>query len=207
MAVQSIEGIKVGVFPRGEFAGGFIYGANFTLGGVDGPSRLTLSVVNEGVTAKVIKKYQGLRSGQIHKTGLSVRQGDEYKIEVGSIKLEMHLTGFSEEKTPELHTMNYEFIDTSHILDRVFVGLPNRHQKPWSREGKYLISGLEAMCPNCWTGEVNRKVTANMIALRDAAFSNEARQFGILHGSRNLEYNFQYNPDNAKTVARVRHSL
>ena len=142
MAIQSIESIKVGNFQKGEFAGGFIYGANFSLGGVDGPSTLTLSVVNEGVTSPITPKYQGLRSGQIHKQGLSVRSGDEFQINVGSIELQMHLVGFSEDKSPELHTMTYEFIDTSHILDRIFVGLPNRHQKPQRREGKYFINLL-----------------------------------------------------------------
>lgn len=203
MAIQSIEGIRIKNFPNGQFAGGFIYGANFTLGGVDGPSRLTLSVVNEGVTAEVTRKYQGLRSGQIHKRGLSVKNGDEYTIHVGSIRLEMHLVGFNEEKTPDLHTMNYEFVDTSHILDRIYIGLPNRHQKPESKEGRYLVSNLEAMCPNCWTGEVNRKVSASMIALRDAAYCTEAAFFARNHGDPKMEYNFQYNPKNGKTVAKL----
>lgn len=201
MAIQSIESIKVGNFQRGEFAGGFIYGANFSLGGVDGPSTLTLSVVNEGATSPITPKYQGLRSGQIHKQGLSVRSGDEFQINVGSIELQMHLVGFSEDKSPELHTMTYEFIDTSHILDRIFVGLPNRHQKPQRKEGKYLITNLDAMCPNCMTGVINRKVNTSLIALRDAAFCIDSTNKDKLKPVTNIEYNFQYNPTNAEEIA------
>ena len=48
MAFGKLDSIKVGNFPQGQFAGGFIYGANFTVGGVGGVSKLTLSVVDEG---------------------------------------------------------------------------------------------------------------------------------------------------------------
>ena len=191
MAFQSIESIKVGNFKRGEFAGGFIYSSNFNLGGVESPSTLTLSVVNEGVTSPVTPKYQGLRSGQVHKKGLNIK--DKYEIHIGSLTFVMNLVGFSEEKSPELHTMNYEFIDTSHILDRIFIGLPNRHQKPHSKEGAYLVTNLEAVCPDCVSGVVNRKVSASMVALRDAAFCDEALEFAEDYNSP-LEYNFQYNP-------------
>lgn len=202
MAIQKIEGIRVKNFPKGEFAGGFIYSANFTQGGVSGPSKLTLNVVNEGVTSEIPSRFLGLRGGKIHKEGLGIKDSNKYTINIGSISLEMNLVGFSEEKTPETHLMNYEFIDLSHILDRIFVGLPNRHQKPTAKGAPYGITNLEALCPNCWTGEVNRKVKADMIALRDAAYSTEAQEFARLHGDRNMEYNFQYNPPRKQDILR-----
>ena len=129
---------------------------------------------------------------------MSVRRGDEYKIRIGNIKkpkegmsLEMSLIAYSEEKSPEQHTMTFEFVDTSHILDRVFIGLPNRHQKAHAREAKYYLKDLTALCPNCFTGVADRTVKASMIALRDAAASPASMKHSI---ANQREVNWQTNP-------------
>ena len=213
MAFNEINSIKVGNSPQGQFAGGFIYGANFTMGGVSSPSKLTLSVVDEGPHERKgnAKKYEGLQKTKRDKgilTGkkdaagrdedLSVRRGDEYKIQIGNIKkpkegmsFEMSLIAYSEEKSPEQHTMTFEFVDTSHILDRVFIGLPNRHQKAHAREAKYYLKDLTALCPNCFTGVADRTVKASMIALRDAAASMASMNRSI---ANQREVNWQTNP-------------
>jgi len=219
MAFRKVDTIKIGNLSPGRFAGGYIYGANFSVGGVNKPSTLSLSVIDEGPqkrSGKSTKRYEGLsssrtRSGKgglimnyktkggarLNKWGedLSIRPEDEYEIQIGEeksgITLKMCLISYGEEKTPEQHVMTFEFVDTSHILDRVFIGLPNRHQKAHLREGRYYLRDLEAICPNCWTGVANRKVTASMIALRDAATQTMSKDISIV---KKMEVNWQTNP-------------
>jgi hypothetical protein len=210
MAFKKVDTIKVGNLSPGRFAGGFIYGANFTVGGVSKPSTLSLSVVDEGPQkrsgkdglGRKTKRYDGFYSsrtngGLITAAGedLSIRPEDEYDIQVGEEKsglmLKMCLISYSEQKTQGEHVMTFEFVDTSHILDRVFIGLPNRHQKAHVREGRYYLRDLEAICPNCWTGVANRKVTASMIALRDLAQMTASTNVSI---DKKMEVNWQTNP-------------
>ena len=215
MAFRSISTIKVGNLSPGRFAGGFIYGASYTVGGVSEPSKLSLSVVDEGPQSRKGKDdtiYDGLnknlsrsKGGIVNKKSgeeLSVRKGDEYEVQIGKEKsgivMKMSLVGYTEEKTPEQHTMTFQFVDTSHILDRVFIGLPNRHQKAQAKESQYLLKDIEALCPNCFTGAADRKVKVNgLIAIRDAAMGSLA---GDLSRSKKMEVNWQTNPTDSNDL-------
>ena len=114
MPKKSIEEIRING-SKGQFGGGFIYSANYTQNYSQSPSQLTIEVVNEGFEKGMTIVQPNLNASHL--------------IQFGNFSTRMHLLSSKENVSPGSKTATYTFIDTSIKLDRVFVGLINRHCK------------------------------------------------------------------------------
>ena len=102
----------------GKAYGGFIYSSNVSIGNSSSPTTMTINVVHEkGVTEEIktaIKK-------DIDELNLK-------KITIGDLDpIFMHLIKYEVRKNSGSSVLTLEYTDGSIILDKIFVGLVNRH--------------------------------------------------------------------------------
>lgn len=150
MAIQKIDEIYInGV--KGMFAGGYIYSMKMDRGYSESPSKVTISIVLDSSTTK---------SFSIPSTSI----GTSYSIKVGSITLpRMYFISYSTSISVGQKTLNCDFIDESFQLDRVFVGLTNRH---YPAQGSEQVSwAVQANCLSCASADLV-SVPASVIQTR-----------------------------------------
>jgi len=123
MSVQSIPSILVNGQP-GQFAGGFIYNFNLTIGFNEGPNKLQLSMVLDNNRSNFSIPRLDLRRA--------------YSISIGSFNFNGYLYTASEEYSPTEKLLHCTFVDKSILLDQVFVGLNERHKKIDRKSGASL---------------------------------------------------------------------
>jgi hypothetical protein len=114
MPKRSIEEISVNG-AKGRFGEGFIYSANYTQNYSQSPSQLTLEVVNESFEKELKIIDPNLQA--------------PYSISFGNFSTSMYLLSSKKNVSPGNKTATYTFVDASIKLDRIFVGLINRHCK------------------------------------------------------------------------------
>ena len=153
MSFRTIEGIKIGAAAGvssssaidGEAFGGKVYGFNMQVGFTEQPTKLSLNIVNE------TGEYPDLTDKL---TFLS-----PYRIELGGITFFMYLISYNKSSSPESKTLQCNFIDGSHLLDRVFVGLINRHSSDSDKISQKTVKfELPFNCPPCGLAEDDARI-------------------------------------------------
>lgn len=131
MAYRKIEEIVVnGV--SGEIFGAYIYGSNLELGFSESPTKLTLNIVKE----------EG-DFDSFPNTLLS-----SYQINIGSLILsKMFLYSYEINRSVGQKVATLNFVDGSFILDKIFVGLVNRHGE--TGDGPPVPFSVPAICLSC----------------------------------------------------------
>lgn len=119
---------------RNEFANGYIYGCNFQMGYSENPTKVTFNLVpKDGATSFSLP---------------NVNLTSEYSLNIGGIIFNKAvLIEVGEATSVGQKILNLTFMDGSYILDKIYVGLVNRHRRVGEGE-KYDIS-VPAFCANC----------------------------------------------------------
>jgi hypothetical protein len=143
-----------------SFANGYIYGCNFQMGYSENPTKVTFNLVpKDGATSFSLP---------------SVNLTSEYTLNIGGIIFNKAvLIEVAEATSVGQKILNLTFMDGSYILDKVYVGLVNRHRRIGGGK-KYDIT-VPAFCANCQGNtqkiDVNIKReldgTANGVAYHD----------------------------------------
>ena len=136
MAFKTIETVKVnGVV--GKAFNGYIYACNVSIGFSESPTKVTLNIVSEDFLDDFSNIYD-------FNLGTSL-----YNIEIGSLKFdEMSLISAEETYDVAKHFATLIFVDKSYILDKIFIGLINRHGREKVEKKDYSID-LKLMCEDC----------------------------------------------------------
>lgn len=116
MAINSISEILINNSP--QIFGGYIYSCQFSVAMGDGQSTMTIDVVSEN------GEYL------VSPSTIAKPYCNPYKIQVGSsIEFSCYLEGYVIRRSPSGNTLSIKFIDTSIILDKIYVGLYKKHGK------------------------------------------------------------------------------
>lgn len=150
MPIRSISAIKVGNYPAGQFAGGYIYSLQFAQGYAESVNELTIDIVYDKDTNISLP---------------SKNLTNPYRIQIGDLIIpSMFFIEHSKDVTPSENILRCKFVDSSFILDKYYVGLTNRHYK--IREGA-ADYGLTIFCTDCeqnlvpTQGTVRRYIVTN----------------------------------------------
>lgn len=132
---QAISSINIGQGPGSAFGGG-IYAASCQIGFSNGPTKIVLNVASE--------------NGQYQSVQPSVTT--PYNIDLnGKIFSGMYLVSYQKDKSAGSSLMSLNFVDSSLVLDKIFVGLFHRHGNQYKRTS--LVSGqFTVRCPTCTDG-------------------------------------------------------
>jgi len=151
MAYRKIEEIIVNGI-AGQIFGAYIYGSNLELGFSESPTKLTLNIVKE--------------SGDFDSFPNSLLSS--YQIKIGSLTLsKMYLYSYEISRSVGQKVATLNFLDGSFILDKIFVGLVNRHGA--TGDGPPTLFDVPALCLTCdgsqllpKTGAVSRKIFSGL---------------------------------------------
>jgi hypothetical protein len=151
MAYRKIEEIIVNGI-SGEIFGAYIYGSNLELGFSESPTKLTLNIVKE--------------NGDFDSFPTSLLTS--YNVKIGSLNLsKMYLYSYEISRSVGQKVATLNFLDGSFILDKIFVGLINRHGA--TGYGPEVGFELPALCVSCdgltqtqKTGTVKRKIFSGL---------------------------------------------
>ena len=141
MAIRSVSNIRIsGKGTSGEAGkafGGFITNFNFDLGYSESPSSMSVTI-------------DTLDSDYIDMANL-ISYIDSYDVTIGnSIKFKMYLVEYEEVKGPEKSSLNLSFVDGSHILDRIYIGLLGEHDySDNSRTTTEIQASIPVVCKPC----------------------------------------------------------
>jgi len=155
MPVKSINKIKIGNYPQGQFAGGYIYSFQISQGFAENINEIKIDIVyDKNFVIKLPTK--SLTSS--------------YRIEIGDIVIPYaYLIKHSKNISATENIISCTFIDNSFILDRYYIGLTNRHGAV-EREKKAFKVNI--YCQNTATnGNINIIETSAQVT-RDAASSS-----------------------------------
>jgi hypothetical protein len=171
MAIKSIEKIKIGNYPYGKFADGYIYSAEINQGYAENSNNLTIDLIREP-NKTIILPEKNLTTS--------------YRIQFGDLIFPVNYfikhtknIGVNEE------VITCTFVDNSIILDKYFVGLSNRHYRVNESNQNFNIAVTCANCDNSISvqnGVVNRSVVAvspnlvvnNLIVVGEEEFIDQA---------------------------------
>ena len=123
MAIEAIEAIKVNGGPRGEAFGCKIFQMSCEVGYDKEPSSITLNIVNESGIYPDFGDHLSYLSYHV----IELEQPSQVGSDEVLLKFYMYLVKASSRTSPEAKTYTLEFVDGSHILDRIFVGTINKH--------------------------------------------------------------------------------
>jgi len=119
---------------KGEILNHYIYGSNLELGFSESPTKLTLNIVPKTSTAVA--------------SVFPINLTSPYRITIGSLILsKMYLYSYETSYTVGQQVATLNFIDGSFILDKIFVGLINRHLGVG--EGNNVDFKIDAFCLDC----------------------------------------------------------
>lgn len=132
MPIRSIEKVKVGNYPDGKFAGGYIYSIKASQGYAENANSLNIDIVyDKGTTINLPTK----------------NLTTSYRIQIGDLVFPSnYFIKHSKSVAVNEEVINCTFIDNSIILDRYFVGLTNRHYKVNEINQSYNLS---IYCADC----------------------------------------------------------
>ena len=146
----------------GKAYGGHIYSCSISIGNSSSPTTLTLNVVSE----------KGFKREQIDLIKKDIDLLPVRKIKIGDLdEINMYLIKYEIRKNVGSNILTLEYRDGSILLDKVFVGLINRHASKSSGEGQVkritelsdgiqsgkAIVELSVNCSACEGNEVFRK--------------------------------------------------
>ena len=123
---RTIDQVKIN--GRNKAFGGYIYSVDYEVGLLDNPSTLTVQFVNE--------------SGQYQEPELSVLKA--YRISIGNVVSgNFYAVSFEESRTSQGRLLTVNFVDGSHVLDRLYVGLYKRMGDHTTNTPGLIIVGRE----------------------------------------------------------------
>jgi len=141
MPFQPIPNITINGSNR--FANGYIYGCNFSLGYSEAPTQISFNLVPAD---------GGLNFGTVEPNLTS-----EYTLNIGNIIFtKAKLIEANESTSVGQKILTVNFIDGSYILDKIYVGLVNRHAN--AKSNRNATFAVPMYCSNC-TGTASNKVT------------------------------------------------
>lgn len=178
MAFRKIEDISWNGNDTAVAFGGYIYSLTVQMGYTDGPTKITLNIVNETGTYTAQDK-DGNQS--TFKDILSTREVNTLKI--GDLDpFYLHLVGYEIRTSVGQRILTLQLADTSVLLDKVFVGLINRHvaAKDTSPHGSSYgatsvlteVSGLKVRCMKC-DGSSDTEIVTPGVTLKTGATGNK----------------------------------
>lgn len=143
-SIQSIPQINLSssstTFEPGKFDNAYIKSLNIDIGISDDPTSINIGLINE--------------VGRYRDQPLSYR--DPYKLSIGNdLSMWCYLVSEKKSTSSDSKTMELEFVDGSHILDRVFIGgvgvhtLGNRYYTIAAKQAKIPVE-----CPPCYINNV-----------------------------------------------------
>lgn len=171
MSIKSIEKIKIGNYPFGEFAGGYIYSAEINQGYAENSNNLAIDLVR-GTNKAITLPEKNLTTS--------------YRVQFGDLVFPVNYfikhtknIGVNEE------VVTCTFVDNSIILDKYFVGLSNRHFRVNESSQNFVVGVTCANCDNTISvvnGLVNRSVVGvspnlvvnNLIVVGEEEFIDQA---------------------------------
>jgi hypothetical protein len=132
MPIRSIPRIKIGNYPYGQFAGGYIYSLQFTQGYAESVNQIKIDIIYDKNTKINLPDKNVINS---------------YRLEIGDIVMpSIFFTEHSKTISATETIVSCTFIDSSYILDKYYVGLTNRHYVVQERAVSYMAS---AYCRDC----------------------------------------------------------
>lgn len=134
-----ISGINIGQGAGNAFGGG-IYGASCDIGFSNGPTRITLNVVSESGI------YQSLIPN-VYSSPYNINMN-------GKVFSGMYMYGFEKTKSAGQALLTVNFVDASLVLDKIFVGLLNRHGN-LHKQTQLQTGYFTVRCPSCTQGIVS----------------------------------------------------
>ena len=147
MPIRSIEKIRIGNYPDGKFANGYIYSAQISQGYSESSNKLTIDIVYEQGT-NIILPDKNLTTS--------------YRIQFGDLIFpEMYFISHTKSVAVNEEIITCTFSDGSILLDRYFVGLTNRHYKINETAQNFSIDVICANCDNS-IGPTNGIVTRSL---------------------------------------------
>jgi len=147
MPIRSIEKIRIGNYPDGKFADGYIYSAQISQGYTESSNKLTIDIVYEQGT-NIILPDKNLTTS--------------YRIQFGDLIFpEMYFISHTKSVAVNEEIITCTFSDGSILLDRYFVGLTNRHYKINETAQNFSIDVICANCDNS-IGPTNGIVTRSL---------------------------------------------
>ena len=133
---EIIKGVDIGQGAGNAFGGG-IFAASCDIGFSNGPTKITLNVVSE--------------SGIYQSVALNV-YSTPYNIDLnGKIFSGMYLYAYEQTKSAGSALMTVKFLDSSLLLDKIYIGLLNRHGNLY-RETNIRTGDFTVRCPSCYDG-------------------------------------------------------
>jgi len=110
--IQTIENITIN--GSNQIFGGYIYAVSYQSTNGQDKSRLTVNVISE--------------NGKYSVSNSSCNYLSPYNISIGNaIRFDMYLISYTQDVSPSGNILELTFIDGSHILDRIQIGLYKRH--------------------------------------------------------------------------------
>jgi hypothetical protein len=126
MAFKKIDKIILQGGEAGEAFGGYIYAMTVQMGYTSGPTKVTLNIVNNTGTYQP-RDASGTDKGSFKDV---LNTSDIWDLKVGELdEFKLHLISYNIKTSVNQRVLSLQFVDTSVILDKVFVGLINRHVK------------------------------------------------------------------------------
>jgi hypothetical protein len=170
MPIKSIEKIRIGNYPEGKFANGYIYSAQINQGYSENTNKLTIDIV-----------YQQGETIVLPEKNLTT----SYRVEFGDLIFpQMYFISHTKNVGVNEEIISCTFVDGSILLDRYYVGLTNRHYRINEQNSVFNINVICANCDNTigiQNGNVTRAVAAspnlvvnNLIVVGDEEFVDQS---------------------------------
>lgn len=126
MAFKKIDKIVLQDNEAGEAFGGHIYALTVQMGYTSGPTKITLSIANSDGSYQP-RDASGADKGSFKDI---LNTSDIWELKVGDLEpFKLHLISYNIKTSVGQRVLTLQFCDTSVLLDKVFVGLINRHVK------------------------------------------------------------------------------
>ena len=184
MPFNEIGNIKIDGNNPGEAYGGHIYSSNISIGDSSTPTTLTINVVHQnGVTTEVKDQIKKDIEG---KENLNDRDEEGImklkKIEIGDLDpIYMYLIKYEVRKSIGSSVLTLQYTDGSILLDKIFVGLVNRHASKNSSSLNSEINNIEEYETNISLDDATVNMSVNCLACdgKDQLEKREAKEDGI----------------------------
>jgi hypothetical protein len=126
MAFKKIDKIQLSGGEAGKAFGGYIYAMTVQMGYTSGPTKITLNIVNNTGSYQP-RDAEGTDKGSFNDV---LNTSDIWSLKVGDLDaFKLHLISYNIKTSVGQRILSLQFVDTSVILDKIFVGLINRHVK------------------------------------------------------------------------------
>lgn len=193
MAFRKIEDVSWNGNSGPEAFGGHIYSLTVQMGYTDGPTRITLNIVNDTGVYTATDKNGNTSS---FKDLLSTQ--DVYTLKIGDLNpFHLYIVGYDIRTTVGQRILTLQLADTSILLDKIFVGLINRHVEA-AQESPYgshygvaveaAIADLKVRCLKCDGSSDTEIVTPGITKITgssdpDRKYSKITRDIDIVQSS------------------------